>query len=438
VARQKLTAGRIRDFKHPKRGQAFLWDSEVPGLGVRATTGAKVFIYQARLDAKTIRVKIGDVRTWTIDNGDPEKPGARQEARRLQAMVDKGIDPRIAKQERIEKQKKNRQEAKRKQITLDEVWSIYIEARRPKWSDRHYADHLAVADPGGRKWKYGKKKIKSGPLASLMDLKLSELTQDRIRRWATIEAKERGARTRLAFSLLRAFVNWCEDQPEYKGLCPAGACSNRIKRDVLPKQQPKTDCLQKEQLPAWFKAVCEYHNPTISAYLQTLLLTGARREELAELKWDDVDFKWQSLTIHDKVEGQRTIPLSPYVASLLSILQRRNEWVFSSPAAKSGRIQEPRHAHNKAMVKAGIEGLTIHGLRRSFGTLSEWVECPVGVVAQIQGHKPSAIAEKHYRQRPLDLLRKWHVKIEEWILEQAGIEQPEVGDTRTKVVEGSK
>jgi len=41
----------------------------------------------------------------------------------------------------------------------------------------------------------------------------------------------------------------------------------------------------------------------------------------------------------------------------------------------------------------------------------------MGIVAQIQGHKPSAIAEKHYRRRPLDLLRKWHDQIEAWILE---------------------
>jgi intergrase/recombinase len=47
---------------------------------------------------------------------------------------------------------------------------------------------------------------------------------------------------------------------------------------------------------------------------------------------------------------------------------------------------------------------------------------PTGVVAQIQGHKPSAIAEKHYRRRPVDLLRMWHSKLEAWILEQAGIE----------------
>ena len=37
------------------------------------------------------------------------------------------------------------------------------------------------------------------------------------------------------------------------------------------------------------------------------------------------------------------------------------------------------------------------------------------------GHKPSAIAEKHYIQRELDLLHKWHVKIEAWILNEAGI-----------------
>jgi integrase len=95
--------------------------------------------------------------------------------------------------------------------------------------------------------------------------------------------------------------------------------------------------------------------------------------------------------------------------------------VFPSSTAEDGRIAEPRAAHVKALEAAKLPHISIHGLRRSFGTLSEWVEVPVGVVAQIQGHKPSAIAEKHYRRRPLDLLRKWHDQIEHWILEQAGI-----------------
>ena len=247
----------------------------------------------------------------------------------------------------------------------------------------------------------------------------------------------------LAFRLLRAFLNWCNDTPSYAGLAAVDACSARMSKENLKKQKPKTDCLQREQLPAWFSAVRQIKNPTIANYLQALLLTGARREELAGLKWPDVDFQWNSLTIRDKVEGERVIPLTPYVHSLLSELKRINNtpptikkirgkeepkpkwkpspWVFSSASAESGRLQEPSIQHRKACVTARIEGMTLHGLRRSFKTLTGWVECPAGVVAQIQGHKPSATAEKHYEVRPLDMLRMWHTKIEAWFLEQAGI-----------------
>jgi integrase len=97
-------------------------------------------------------------------------------------------------------------------------------------------------------------------------------------------------------------------------------------------------------------------------------------------------------------------------------------------------VQQPRrgiwqaagaaHHAQQGIDRCRLPALSIHGLRRSFGTLAEWVECPAGVAAQIMGHKPSATAEKHYRVRPLDLLRMWHTKIEGWILNEAGIEQP--------------
>lgn len=73
-------------------------------------------------------------------------------------------------------------------------------------------------------------------------------------------------------------------------------------------------------------------------------------------------------------------------------------WVFNSINSEEGKIAEPRYAHNRALEAAGLPHITLHGLRRSFGTLSEWCEVPIGVVAQIQGHKPSALAEKYYRR----------------------------------------
>jgi integrase len=328
------------------------------------------------------------------------------------------------------------------------VWPVYIESRRnagrKKWSQWHIRDHENVARRGGEEKVRGKGLTEPGPLASLLDVRLSDLTGKRIGEWLATETEKRPTQTALAFRLLSVFVNWCDSQPEYIGLVPVGACKAQQVRDQLPSKNAKeADSLQREQLAPWFKAVREMANPVQSAYLQALLLTGARRRELAALQWDDVDFQWLSLTIRDKVEGERTIPLTPYVAYLLRELKVRNyappsvrrlrvleergevwkpsKWVFSSASSASGQLAEPTPGHKRALVAAGLPDLTLHGLRRSFGSLAEWTETPAGVVAQIMGHKPSAIAEKHYRRRPLDLLRQWHTKLEVWMLEQAGV-----------------
>lgn len=427
--RVNLTAGRLDGFKAGADGkQVFLWDSTVPGLGVRATVKTKAFIYQGRIDGKALRVTIGDVKTWGIDD-------ARAEARRLGTLVDQGVDPRLEKKQRLADVREAQKEAKRADATVGDAWLEYIEARKPRWGEYHLRDHLKISKPGGESRKRGKGKTQPGALTPLMPLKLADIDGHTVGQWLRQEAKDRPTQARLAFALLRAFLHWCDDQPDYQGLVSADTCSNRLAKQILPRKGVKVDCLQREQLSAWFDAVRRIHNPVISAYLQILLLTGARRGELSTLQWSDVDFRWGSLSIRDKVEGERVIPLTPYAAFLIDSLPRRNEWVFSSPTAKSGRLIEPRIQHNKALKVAGIEGLTLHGLRRSFGTLSEWVEVPAGIVAQIQGHKPSATVEKHYRQRPLDLLKQWHTKIEGWILEQAGIQfEPPAAGQRLRTV----
>lgn len=87
----------------------------------------------------------------------------------------------------------------------------------------------------------------------------------------------------------------------------------------------------------------------------------------------------------------------------------------------------------RARAKEG-DSLQREQLPAWFGTLAEWVECPTGVVAQITGHKLGAIAEKHYRRRPLDLLRMWHVRIEAFMLEQAGIAHPTEDEQKLRLV----
>lgn len=419
--KENFTAGRVAAFKcETGKKQTIFWDGKTPGLGLRVTAnGSKSYIFETRLHGKTLRKTIGDARAWTIDK-------AQTEASRLQVLTDQGVDPRQLEADERAKVAAADAEVARQSLTLGDVWPVYLRARKSKWGERHHQDHVNLASAGGQPRKRGEGLTVPGPLAALMPLKLSELTASKIATWLEDETAIRPTKAALAYRLLRAFMRWSADVPEYRGLVSQDAYQARAVKEAVPKSEAKEgDCLQREQLPAWFGAVHKLSNPVISAYLNALLLTGARREEMAALRWDDVDFQWRSLTIRDKVEGSRTIPLTPYLSSLLARLPRRNQWVFSSPAAADGKLAEPRKAHNEALAAAGLPHVTLHGLRRSFGTLAEWVECPAGVTAQIMGHKPSAIAEKHYRRRPLDLLRMWHDKIEVWMLEQGGIEQPQ-------------
>lgn len=417
-----LTPTRIANLRC-EAGQVFLWDAQVPGLGVRATPTKKTYIVQGRLGEKSVRIPILPIDKITLGE-------ARTEAKRLLLALSQGRDPRAEKRRRLDAEaaeaaaRKDRDaiEATRDKPVL-ELWQEYIEDRRPHWGERHLRDHQVIARRGGAPVKRGSGKLMDGELYQLLALPVADLTAERVERWLHKQVKARPTRAALAMRLLKAFLSWCGEHEVYGGILNTGIITKRITANV-PRATAKTDYLQREQLAGWFAAVRQIGNPVIASYLQVLLLIGARREELAALRWEDVDFRWKSITLHDKIEATRVVPLTDYCAHLLRRLPRRSKWVFSSPTAASGRIAEPRLAHNKALVVAGIEGLTLHGLRRSFGSLAEWVELPVGIVAQIQGHRPSAIAEKHYRVRPLDLLRQWHQKYEDWLLTEAGVEAP--------------
>ena len=432
----KLTAGRIEKFKcEPEKEQSFLWCDEVAGLGVRATVGSpeKRYIFQTKINKKTMRLTIGRVSAWTI-------PQAQQAARDYQVMIDKGFDPRKVKADKAaaklleaeEKEKKERLNS----ITVGDAWKEYTVEREEKWSELHYNDHIKVMNPGGEKRTRSKLLTQPGILFSLSSIRLVEVTSELVDEWAKRESIKRPTQARLSLRLLRAFLFWCARHPIYKEIIKSNPAKSKNAKECLGKPKVRNDVLQREQLPAWFTAVRQLSNPIISAYLQTLLLIGSRREELAGLRWENIDFKWNSITIRDKVDGQRIIPLTPYVAHLLSALPHRSEWVFSSPASSSGRLADPRIAHNRACEIAGIELISLHGLRRSFASLCEWTETPAGIAAQIQGHKPQGVREKNYIRRPLDLLRVWHTKFEVWILEQAGIEfMPE--ETGLRVVKSA-
>ena len=426
MAKIAFTAGRVSGFKcPPEKKQAFLWDATAPGLGLRATPAGKpAYVFQSVYQGKDLRITIGSPAAWSI-------PDAQAKARELQRLIDEGKDPRDLKREAIAAQVKKQAAAAAKveadkaaAMTVGEVWPLYLENGRPKrkdaWKPRYRADLEAMAAPGGEPKKRGQGITRQGPLHPLLALPLARVNEDTLKIWYDREAVAGKHQAARALMMFRGFLRWCAARPEYREMTDRDAGKAAAIVENLPSNTRRTDALDAAQVPGWWVGVEQLSNRTASAYLRALLLTGARREELAALTWANVDFQWRKLTIADKVETTRTIPLSPYMAHMLATLPRVGLYVFAS-TGKAGRITDTRNSHAKALQSAAIEGLTIHGLRRSFSLLGEAAGAPAGAIAQVMGHKPSATAEG-YRPRSIDALRPFLEQIEAHILSLAGVQ----------------
>jgi len=422
---QELTAGLIERLTCPTgKSQTFMRDSKAPGLRVRATPasaknprGVKAFVFEAKLNRQNIRRTIGDTRAWTID-------AARTEANRLRVTLDAGTDPREVERQEQEAKAAADVAANAQAVTVGDVWPRYLEEGKPKrrdaWKPGYLASIKTMSAAGGVKKKRGDGVTRSGPIYPLLALPLGDVTEDALQVWFEHEAKASKHQAARALMMFRGFLRWCAARPEYRKLINRDAGKAPAILENLPSNTRRTDAIEAAQLAGWWHGVEQLSNRSASVYLKALLLTGARKEELAGLTWANVDFQWCKLTIADKVEQTRTIPLTPYLAQLLATLKRQNTFVFASPG-KVGRISDARYSHAKALKSAAIDSLTIHGLRRSFSLLGEAAGAPAGAIAQVMGHKPSATAEG-YRPRSVDALRPFLEKIEAHILSGAGVQ----------------
>lgn len=426
TAAHDLTHGLLqRASCPPERLFVLVKDADKKGLRLRVTkAGGKHWQFETRLKGKLITRALGEWPAVSIAD-------AKSEAHRLRGLTEAGTDPR-----EIERQQQAEREAalaaaaakveadKAAALTVGEVWPLYLENGRPKrrdaWKPRYRADLEAMAVRGGERKKRGPGLTRPGPLYPLLALPLAGVNEDTLKSWYDREAVAGKHQAARALMMFRGFLRWCAARPEYRKLTDRDAGKAAAIVENLPSNTRRTDALEAAQVPGWWAGVEQLSNRTASAYLRALLLTGARREELAALTWANVDFQWRKLTIADKVDSTRTIPLCPYVGQMLAALPRVGPHVFAS-TGKTGRITDTRASHAKALQSAAIEGLTIHGLRRSFSLLGEAAGAPAGAIAQVMGHKPSATAEG-YRPRSIDALRPFLEQIEGHILSLAGVE----------------
>ena len=238
-----------------------------------------------------MRVTIGSPDAWSI-------PQAQERGRALHRLIDEGRDPREVKAATIAADTAAREARKGEGLTVADVWPRYMAEGKPKrrsaWKPRYVADSHRAASLGGEPRKRGKGTTKPEHLAALMPMPLASIDQDLVREWYTWEAKTAPIQAARAVAMFSGLLGWCATKKDLRALVNKNAARASELGDVLPGVNKRRDALEIDQLTAWFAGTDKLRSRTAAAYLQGLVLTGARREELATLTWANVDFQCRS------------------------------------------------------------------------------------------------------------------------------------------------
>ena len=437
--RVNITPDRIRklakDLEESDKTELSIWDETQKALGVRAVKGrAPLFVFTYRQDGKFRKITIGACSGMTIED-------ARKKAAELYKTVYvDDADP----QAEAELKTKAREQAKAKEekdsLTLGSAWNTYIESNRHRWSEHHLNDHGKMMAAPGLPRRRSTKLTVAGLLWDLRKVRLIDLPA-KVPDWAREQAKHRPTQTKLCLRLLKTFLL----EHDIALAETIGRSGQAKLRKALPKATIKKISLQAGHLKAWWTGTLLLP-PATSSYLRFQLLTGARPTEGATLTWDNADLKWDTLTIRDKINGERTIPLTPYVKKLLLELRdygqvidiKRTKRKYEPVAAPQGgdapdyvfrAMTGPGHltnadkGHNKVLAYAGLpKEMNLHALRKTFETLWEEADLPEGAANQITGHAAQTVKEKHYMNRSMDRIQDLMTRYENWILQQAGVD----------------
>jgi integrase len=115
-------------------------------------------------------------------------------------------------------------------------------------------------------------------------------------------------------------------------------------------------------------SVSERSDVTVAA-LKLLLLTGMRKNEVLQGKWENVDLDrgiW--FVPHTKNGKSNHVVLNAEAKALLLTLPKTSQWVFPGRDC-SKPLVEVRRCLNQLAVVAGIPALRVHDLRHSFASL---------------------------------------------------------------------
>jgi integrase len=157
----------------------------------------------------------------------------------------------------------------------------------------------------------------------------------------------------------------------------------------MNKEQSRERFVSLEELPRLADAIETEPNIFVRAVLWLYLLTGARKSELLEARWTDVDPERQELRIPRPKQGKPHVyPLTPRAMEVLSSLPRYENNPFIFPGLKFGaRMVNISKPWNRVRTRAKLTDVHLHDLRRSVGSWLAEAGFSLISIGKVLGHR---------------------------------------------------
>ena len=330
----KLTAKTIAAIALPEGKSDFItWDEDLPGFGYRVRLGAggrllKSFVCQYKRNGASRRM------TFDAVLGAEQ---ARAEARKVLAKVELGQDPQGEKTEQRD----------RDRLSMKSQVAAYLDSKRSKLAERSMIEATRyLTDP-----KY------FGPLhgKSLDGIKRRDVA-DRV---VTI-GRECGAATAVrARGTLSAFFTWAMRM----GLCESNPVMGAATAETRPRERVLTD----PELVAIWNACGD---DDFGRIVRLLVLTGARRSEIGDMAWSEVNFDRGTFTIpaaRSKNGRPCALPLMPMMRSIIEDVAHRvsRDQLFGERSHGFTVWDRSKIALD---ARCGVSNWTLHDIRRTVAT----------------------------------------------------------------------
>jgi integrase len=350
------------------------WDDELAGFGLRVEkSGSKTFLVRYRpgggRNAPKRFLTIGRYGKLT-----PEE--ARSEARRVLSAGELGMDPAA---ERLRR---------RKEMSVAELCDLYLELGVETKKSQTIAGDSGRINRHVKPVIGGKRasEVTTGDVEKLMKDIASGKTQADFKtgrsRSRVIVRGGKGAATR-TIGMLGGIFSFAQRQ----GICNHNPCRG-VKRYPDGASEQFLNSSEIVILGAALsKAQSDGANSSAVNIIRLLAMTGARRNEIAGLKWHEVDIERGCLRLKDSKTGAKVIPLGAAAIHLLDTLTqtRASPYVFPASTGTS-HFQGIKRIWKVVRCEAGFPDLRLHDLRHSFASIGLASGNTLPMIGALLGH----------------------------------------------------